>query len=60
MITIINRKNLYDQATDSDIKRYEKIRKLTTWQGDGYTAGCFLDYAFIKNHYRLIWLDLSR
>ena len=27
-------KNFYDQAIDSDIKRYEKIRKLTTGQGE--------------------------
>ena len=27
---IINGKSFYDQAIDSDIKRYEEIRKLTT------------------------------
>ena len=27
---IINGKNVYDQPTDSDIKRYKEIRKLTT------------------------------
>ena len=27
---IFNSKNFYDQAIDSDIKRYEEIRKLTT------------------------------
>ena len=39
---IINAKNFYDQAIDSDIKRYEEIRKLTAGQGDDYTTGCFL------------------
>ena len=29
---IINGKNLYDQAVDSSIERYEEIRKLTTGQ----------------------------
>ena len=38
---IINGKNFYDQAIDSDIKRYEEIRKLTAGQGDDYTTGCF-------------------
>ena len=33
---IINGKNFYDQAIDSDIKRYEEIRKLTTGQGEDY------------------------
>ena len=55
---IINGKNFYDQAID--IKRYEEIRKLTTGQGECYTTGCLLDYGYIKNHYRLIALDLSR
>ena len=57
---IINGKNFYDQSIDSDIKRYEEIKKLTTGQGEDYTAGCLLDYNFIKNHYRLIAVDLSR
>ena len=30
------------------------MKKLTIWQGEEYTAGCLLDYAYIKNHYRLI------
>ena len=31
---IINEKDFYDQVIDSDIKRYEEIRKLTTGQGE--------------------------
>ena len=38
---IINGKNFYDQPIDSDIKRYEVIRKLTT--------RCLLDYDYIKS-----------
>ena len=57
---IINGKKFRDQAIDSDIKRYEEIRKLATGQGKGYTTGCLLDYDYIKNHYRLIAIDLSR
>ena len=37
-------KNFYDQPIDSDMKRYEDIRKLTIGQGDDYTTGCLLDY----------------
>ena len=37
-------KNFYDQPSDSDMKRYEDIRKLTIGQGDDYTPGCLLDY----------------
>ena len=36
------------------------MRNLTTGQGENYTTGCFLDYDYIKNHYRLITADLSR
>ena len=57
---IINGKNFYDQAIDSVIKWYEKIRKLLTGQGEDYTTGFLLDYNYIKNHYRLINVDLSR
>ena len=57
---IINRKIFYDQPIDSDIKRFEEIRKLTTRQGEDFTTGCLLDCEYIKNHYRLIAVDLSR
>ena len=57
---IINGKNFYDQAIDSDIKRYEEIKTLTTGQGEDYTTGCLLDYEYVKNHYRLIAVDLSK
>ena len=40
---IINGKIFFDQAIDSDIKRNEEIRKLTTGQGEDYIAGCLLD-----------------
>ena len=41
---IINGKKIYDQTIDSDVKRYEEIRKLTTGQGEVYTTGRLLDY----------------
>ena len=59
-IIIINRKNLYDLAIDSDIKRYEEFRKLTTGQGEDSTTECLLDFDYIGNHYRLIVVVLSR
>ena len=57
---IINWKIVYNQAVDSDIKRYEEIRKLETGQGEDYATGCLLVYEYIKNHYRLIAVNLSR
>ena len=37
-----NEKNFYDQVIDSNIKRYEEIRKLTTDQGEDYTTGSII------------------
>ena len=59
-IVLINRKNFYDQPVDSDVKRYGEIRQLRTGQGEDYTTGFLLDYDYIKNHYRLIAVYLSR
>ena len=33
---------------------------ITTGQGKDYTTGYLLDYDYIKNHYRLIAVGLSR
>ena len=58
---IINGSNFCDQSIDSDIKRYEKIRKLTTGQGEDYANECLSDYDYIKNHHnRLTAVYLSR
>ena len=57
---IINGNIFNDQAIDSDIKRYEKIRILSTGQGEDYTTVFLLDYDYISNDYRLIAVDLSR
>ena len=30
------------------IKQNDKIRKISTGQGDDYTTGCFLDFAYFE------------
>ena len=58
---IVNRMNFYDHLIDYNIKQYEEIRKLTKVRGeDRITTGCLLDCKYIKNHYRLTVVDLSR
>ena len=37
---IINGKSFSDQPIDSDIKPYDKVRKVITRQGEDYTTGC--------------------
>ena len=39
---------------------YDNIRKITTGQGDDYTAGCLLEYIHFKNYYKMIAVDLSK
>ena len=56
----INGLKFYNQVIDSDLKIYEEIRKLTTGQYEDSTTWCLLDYDHIKNHYKLIAVDLSR
>ena len=58
-LVMLKKKN-YDQATGSDIKRYEKNKKLITRQGEDYTTGCLLDYDYINNLFKLIAIGLSR
>ena len=58
--TIINGNSFYDQPIDSDAKRYKEIKKSKKGQGEDYTTGCLLDYEYIKNHYKIIVVDMNR
>ena len=42
------------------IKLHDEIRKVSTGYGDDYATGCLLDYAYFKDNYRLIAVDLSK
>ena len=39
----IDGRNFYDQPINDVIKRYDKVRKISTGQGDDYATGCLLD-----------------
>ena len=56
----IDGRNFYDQPINDLIKQYNEIRKSLTGQGDDYTTGCLLDFAYFKKNYRLIAADLSK
>ena len=53
-------KNFFDQPINSMIKTYKNIRKIAAGQGDDYTTGCLLDYSYLKDHYQLIAIGLSK
>ena len=38
----------------------KNITKVATDQGDAYTTGCSLDYAYFRDNYKMIALDLSK
>ena len=56
----IDGRNFYDQPINDLIKQYDEVRKISTGQGDDYTTGCLLDFAYFKKNYRLITADLSK
>ena len=57
---LIDRRNFYDQPINNLIKQYDEVRKVSTGHGNDYTTGCLLDYAYFKDNYRLIAIDLSK
>ena len=57
---MIDGKNFFDRPITNMIKTYENIRKTTIGQGDDYTTGCLLDYAYFKKYYKMIAIDLSK
>ena len=53
-------RNFYDQPINGLIKQYDKVRKTATGQGADYKTGCLLDYQYVRDHYQLIAVDLSK
>ena len=53
---LIDGKNFYDQPINDFIKQYDEVRKVSAGQGDDYTTGCLLDYAYFNDDYRLPYL----
>ena len=56
----IDGRNFYDQPINDSIKQYDEVRKISTGQGDDYTTGCLLDFAYFEKNYRLIAVNLSK
>ena len=42
------------------IKQFDEVRKVSTAYGDDYTTGSLVDYAYVKDNYKLIAADLSK
>ena len=50
---MIDGKNFFDQPINSMNKTYENIRKIAT-------TACLLDYSYLKDHYKMIAIDLIK
>ena len=56
----IDGRNFYDQPINDSIKQYDKMKKISTGQGDDYTTGFLLDFSNFEKNYRSIAVDLSK
>ena len=56
----VDGRNFYDQPINDSIKQYDEVRKIFTGQGDDYTTGYLLDFAYFQNNSRLIAADLNK
>ena len=50
----------YDQPINDLIKQYDEVTKVSTGHGDDYTTESLLDYAYFKDNYKLIEVDVSK
>ena len=53
-------KIFYYQPINDKTKQYDEVRKVSTGKGHDYTITCLLDYAYFKDNYRLIVVNLSK
>ena len=53
-------KTFFDQSVKDNKVTYENIRKIAPTKGDDYTTGCWLDYPYFKDSYKIIAIDLSK
>ena len=53
-------RNCYEQLINGLIKQNDEVRKVSTGQCHDYTTGSLLVYAYFKDNYRLVAVDLSK
>ena len=58
----IDGRNFYDQPINDSIKQYGEVREVSTGQGDDYTTGCSLDFAYFEKEIQIdcSWLKLTK
>ena len=58
--TEIDGRNFYDQPINDAINQYDEVRKVSTGQGDDYTTGSLLNFAYFEKKSRLMAADLIK
>ena len=58
--TEVDGRNFYDHPSNDLINQYDEVRKVSTGQGEDYTTGFLLDFAYFEKNYRLIAANLSK
>ena len=53
-------RNFSDQIINDLIQQYDEVRKVSTGQVDDHATECLLDYAYFKDNYRIVAVDLSK
>ena len=56
----IDRRNFQDHPINDSIKLCDKIRKISTGEGNDYATGCLLEFDYFEKNYRVIASDLSK
>ena len=56
---MIDGKNFFARPVENDKIPYENIRKIATGRRDDNATGCLLDYAYFRDNYKMIAIDLS-
>ena len=54
------KKDFFDQPVKNNKTTYENIIEIATGQGDDYTTGCLLGYAYFRDIYKMIAIGLSK
>ena len=55
---LIDGKSFFNLTVKNEKEAYDKIMDMSN--NNDYTIGDFLDFAYFKNHYKLITIDLSK
>ena len=58
---VLDGRNFFDTPiSKDDFRGYENLREICIGDGDDYTVGSLLDYNYVRDHYKIIAVDLSR